>query len=272
MKAPTLGYPARLLNRPLLLLPEHLAALSAMERDRAAGYVEIDDIDQPPAPETLGQIAVIPVCGVLTNSRDWWFCGSSYGDITASFIEAMGDDSVKAIVLRVDSPGGECAGCAEVGDLIYAARGEKPMVAILDPYACSAAYWLASACDLVTIPAAGMSGSIGAIQLHVDVTKMLSNAGIKVTTIQYGDEKSDGYPTTKLSDAALARFQADIDLIGEDFVAAVARNRGLSADAVRATQARAYLGVNGVTAGLVDAVMSPTEAFAELMASLREVD
>jgi signal peptide peptidase SppA len=263
-------YAARLLNRPLLLVPEHISTISSLDRAHSA-YDDREDIGKPPPSETLGQIAVIPVQGILTNARDWWMCGTSYAEITNNLLDALADDAVKAIVLHVDSPGGECAGCAELGDLIYAARGEKPLVAILDAHGCSAAYWLASACDMVTVPAAGYSGSIGAIQLHFDITKMLDQAGIVVTTIQFGDEKADGYPTTKLTDPALARMQADIDMIGEDFVAAIARNRGLSPDKVRATQARAFLGANGVTAGLVDAVMSPTEAFAELMASLREV-
>ena len=109
---------------------------------------------------------------------------------------------------------------------------------------------------------------IGVVGMHVDITGMLDQAGIKVSTFQFGDQKTDSYPTTPITDAAAARFQADIDEMGELFVATVARNRGLSPDAVRATQAATFLGQHGVAAGLADAVMSADDAMMDVIASL----
>jgi ClpP class serine protease len=100
--------------------------------------------------------------------------------------------------------------------------------------------------------------------MHVDITAALEKFGIKVTTIQFGDRKSDSYPTTPLSDTARERFQSDVDLMGEMFVDLVARNRGMAASKVRATQAGCFLGAAGVTAGLADDVLSPDEAFVSL--------
>ena len=266
-----MSYPSRLMNRPLALWEGFLPVMQARLHDGVpAAYLDRVSVEPAAEAETLGDIAIVPVRGMLTNSRDYWFCGSSYAQITTDFLHALHDDSVKAIVLHVDSPGGDVAGCAEVGDLIFASRGTKPIVAVCDATACSAAYWIASAADSLTVPQHGYSGNIGAIALHFDLTKALGNAGVTVTTIRFGAQKGEGYPTTPLTDGAIARMQADVDAMGESFVAAVARNRGLSPKVVRDTEAHAYLGAASVAAGLADAVMSPMEAFAQVMNALHE--
>jgi ClpP class serine protease len=138
-------------------------------------------------------------------------------------------------------------------------------VAIVDENAYSAAYALASAADQIFVPKTGGVGSIGVITMHVDVTKALEEMGIKVTTVQYGSRKSDSYPTTPLSEEARARIQQDIDTMGELFVETVARNRGIAAEKVRATEAGCFLGAAGVEQGLADGVMSPDEALLSLI-------
>jgi ClpP class serine protease len=102
----------------------------------------------------------------------------------------------------------------------------------------------------------------------MDITGMLDKFGVKVTTIQFGDRKSDSYPTTPLSDDARQRMQADVDTMGEMFVNMVARNRGLSPDKVRKTEAGCFLGASGIEQGLVDAVMAPDEAFLTLLETI----
>ena len=101
--------------------------------------------------------------------------------------------------------------------------------------------------------------------MHLDITKMLENFGVKVTTVQYGDQKSDTYPTTPLSDEARARMQADVDVMGEMFVNLVARGRGIDASVVRETEAGCFLGAAAVRVGFADAVMSVEEAFLEII-------
>ncbi len=265
-------YASRLLNRPLAITPGFLNALSAEYAQRRPGaYLDRQTVEHAPA-ETLGQIAIIPVQGLLTNVSNWWDFGMStgYDEITANLHEAFDDDAVDAIILHVDSPGGLCAGCAEVGDLIYASRGRKPIIAAVDSWACSAAYWIASACDMVVLPQHAQAGHVGAVQLHFDITRALDEAGVTVTTIQFGATKTDGYPTTKMTEPAMARIQADVDLIGEAFVAAVARNRGMAIDKVRDTQARSFLGADAVAVGFADALMSPTEAYQSLVTQLQD--
>jgi ClpP class serine protease len=221
--------------------------------------------------DNVAGVAVIPVCGTLVQKLESIrpYSGmQGYDTIRSAFLCALEDPDVQAVVMDIDSGGGECAGLFDLADEIYAARGAKPVWAILSESAYSAAYALASACDVITVPRTGGTGSIGVVACHVDLSKALTSAGLAVTFIQYGARKTDFASEKPLSDAALALFQADVDELGELFVKTVARNRGLSADAVRSTQAATFQGSAGVSLGLADAVMSPDAAFRELIASL----
>ena len=132
----------------------------------------------------------------------------------------------------------------------------------------SAAYALASACEQITVPRTGGTGSVGVICMHLDQSRAIDKAGFAVTIIKYGDRKADGNQFMPLSKEALERFQADVDEMGELFVATVARNRGLSVSVVRNTQATTFLGAAGVEIGFADAVMAPDEAFQSLLNEL----
>lgn len=236
---------------------------------------DCDDPIQRKGYDIVDGIAVIPIIGTLVHRLGTLrpYSGmTGYDGIQQNFLLALEDPSVKAIVFDVDSPGGEVAGCADLADVIYRARGQKPVWAILGESAWSAAYWLASACDRVTVPRTGGTGSIGVICMHVDFSKALSQGGITVTLLHYGARKADGADVAPLSKEARDRFMADITASGELFVATVARNRRLSADAVRAQQATTFQGKNGVVAGLADAVMAPHEAFGALLGLVRSLE
>jgi signal peptide peptidase SppA len=191
-----------------------------------------------------------------------------YDGIRQNFISAMHDERVRALMLEIDSPGGEVAGVFDLADLIYSARGHKPVWAVLNETAYSSAYALASACDRITVPRTGGTGSIGVYWLHCDISQALAKEGIKVTFIKRGSMKTDGAPEIPLSDEALKRFQGEIDQVGELFEATVARNRGLNADKIRDMNAATFLGAEGVSLGLADEVMAPDAAFRALVESL----
>jgi len=238
-------------------------------------YDEWDDGDSSSyeeAPYDLSEgVAVIDVSGTLvqksSNLRP--YSGMlGYNAIRHNFLAALNDKAVKAIVLSIDSPGGEVAGCFDLADLIYKSRSIKPTLAILNEAAYSAAYALASACEQITVPRTGGTGSVGVICMHIDQSKAIDKAGLAVTIIKYGDRKADGNQFNPLSKEALDRFQADVDEMGELFVATVARNRGLSVDVVRKTQATTFLGAACVEIVFADAVMAPDEAFRSLLAEL----
>ncbi|MFM0022183.1 S49 family peptidase [Paraburkholderia azotifigens] len=216
-------------------------------------------------------VAMISVRGTLVQklrSLRPYSGMTGYDGLRQSILSAHADTAVKAIMLDVDSPGGEVAGCFDLVDTIYGLRGDKPMWSILSESAYSAAYAIASATDKIVVPRTGGVGSIGVITMHVDWSKAISNAGIAVTFITYGDRKADFHPEIPLSKEALDAAQADIDAMGELFVNTVARNRNLAPEAVRETQAACYMGANGVSRGLADAVMAPDAALVALLAEL----
>jgi signal peptide peptidase SppA len=221
--------------------------------------------------DLIDGVAVIDVSGTLVQKSSYLrpYSGMlGYNAIRHNFLAALEDKAVRAIALSIDSPGGEVAGCFDMADLIYNSRSKKPTLAILNECAYSAAYALASACEQITVPRTGGTGSVGVICMHIDQSKAIDKAGMAVTIIKYGDRKADGNQFNPLSKEALARFQADVDEMGELFVSTVARNRNLSADVVRETQATTFLGAAGVEIGFADAVMAPDEAFQSLLAEL----
>lgn len=245
----------RFANRPLALLP-------AFARDPYMSR-------KGTAPGLAASVAVIPVMGVLTNDQsDWGWGMQSYGDIRRAYIAALAADDVAAIALLIDSPGGTVAGCFDLADLIFASRGAKPTHAILAETAYSGAYALASAADTISVPRTGGTGSVGVIAMHVDLTGALKQAGVKVTVLRFGDRKALGMPVEPFSDAAHDEVMAEVSFAGELFIDTVARNRGLSASAVRDTEGGCFIGAAGIAAGFADSLAAPDAAFAALLDAL----
>lgn len=285
----------RIFNVPLAIKPEKaeiimaalaerlgVASLTRFNGDAIAlepmAFFDHDEDDparrrarNDPGYDMAGNVAVIPVHGTLVQKTGALrpFSGmTGYDGIRQAFLTAVEDQAVEAIVLDVDSPGGEVAGCFDLVDTIYNARGDKPIHAILNENAFSAAYALASAADRITVPRTGFVGSIGVICMHVDWSQALTDAGLKVTFITYGDRKADGHPEIPLSKEARTSFQQQINTMGELFVETVARNRNIAASVVRDTEAATYLGSAGVELGLADQVAAPDAAFRALLAEL----
>jgi signal peptide peptidase SppA len=221
--------------------------------------------------EVEHEVGIIPVSGTLVHKNGYVgpYSGvTGYDSIRHSFTMAMSDPKVKAIALDIDSPGGEVAGCFDLCDMIYRSRGVKPIMAIVSEVAFSAAYAIASAADIITVPVCGGTGSVGVVACHADYSQRLENEGVKVTMIHYGAKKIDGNEAFPLSDSALGRLQSDVDKMGEMFVRRVARNRGMSVKAVRDTQAGIYMGKDGVDIGFADEVLAPEHAFEALVDSI----
>ena len=206
-------------------------------------------------------VAIIPIHGSLINRF-----GQCYGYVTGyNFIRrqrdaAMADPDVTAIVYDVNSGGGEAAGCFELADESFALRGTKPTISVVDSACYSAAYALASTSDQVVVTPTGGAGSVGVYTMHVDMSKMLENWGLEITLIHAGEHKVDGHPYAELPDDVRADMQKSVDATYNKFVESVARNRNLSVEAVKDTQARCYSADDALALGLIDSVASPLEA------------
>lgn len=206
-------------------------------------------------------VAIIPVHGSLINRF-----GSSYSFLTGyNFIRAQHnaallDPDVTHIIHDHNSYGGEAAGCFELCDDIYASRGTKPIVAVVDSNCYSASYALASAADKIIVTPSSGVGSIGVVAMHISMSKMLKEIGVEITFIHSGDHKVDGNPYESLSPEVKADIQKGVDKSRANFVAKVARNRGIDAKIVYDTEARTYRADDALNIGLIDAVAAPAAA------------
>jgi signal peptide peptidase SppA len=222
-------------------------------------------------PPVNGKIAVIPIHGTLVRRTSGLEAESglvSYTGIAAQLDAALASPDVAAILLDVDSPGGESGGVFDLAARIRAAAQIKPVWAVANDMAFSAAYLLASAASRVFVARTGGVGSIGVIAMHVDQSVKDANDGIRYTAVFAGERKNDLNPHAPISDAAQAALQTEVDRIYGLFIETVALHRGLDADAVRATEAGLFFGLDAVVAGLADDMGSFDEALAQLTQSL----
>lgn len=208
---------------------------------------------------TSGAVAVIPVYGpisarmsLMSNSSG----GTSLDDLTGSIDSALADPSIDAIVLEVDSPGGTVDGVPEAAAKIRGARGQKPIYAIANTMAASAAYWLAAQAEQVFVTKSGSVGSIGIFAAHHDMSAAYEQAGEKVTLVSAGKFKTEGNEYEPLSDEAKAAIQSQVDVFYGMFTSDVAKGRGVSVDAVRSNfgQGRVVLANDALAAGMVDGI------------------
>lgn len=218
-------------------------------------------------------IAVIPIHGTLLNRfNSSWGYVTGYNFIRWQLNAALDDDDVETIVLDVNSPGGEVAGCLELSNTIFEAREIKPILAVVDSLMASAALVLGSAATKVYITPSGKAGSAGVIAMHVDQSKAMDEWGLKISLIFAGAHKADGNPFEPLPDDVRAAVQASVDKAYVQLCDLVARNRGLDSQSIRDTEARVYRADEALEQKLVDAIKTPAEAVAAFLGELGDDD
>lgn len=286
---------ARVFNTPLLVHPQKLDAIISGLGQRLLGtdspLIEVAGRQISVADPSLLQpgmfstrkgaraergyavtdgVAIIAMSGALVHRSQFLMADSTYlqgyNDLAADLEDAMGNGDVHAILIVSDSPGGEVQGVFELAARIMEMRGRKPIYAIADGMAASAAYLVGSAADQVAITSTGYAGSIGVVMRHVDLSRALANDGIAVTHIFAGAHKIDGNPFEPLPKDVRADLQADIEGLYTMFVDAVAQQRGIPAQAVRDTRAATFRGDAAVKAGLVNRVATTDQLITELAA------
>lgn len=213
---------------------------------------------QPAQPVTIG---VLPIVGVIAQRAGDWYGDTSTDRLGERFDELVASDKVDAIVLDVDSPGGIVSGTPELAAKVFAARGVKPITAVVNSDMASAAYWIGSAAGDVAITPSGMAGSIGVLMLHTDWSKALEEAGIRPTYVFAGQYKVEGNSYEPLAQEARDEFQRAVDYYYDLFTAAVARHRGATPKQVRSDfgQGRMMEAKPAVAAGLADRVATLEE-------------
>ena len=182
--------------------------------------------------------------------------GTSVEGFRERFRHALASDQVGSILLDVDSPGGNVDGVEELAAEVFASRGEKPIVAVANTMAGSAAYYIASQADELVVTPSGQVGSIGVFAAHEDISEALAEEGRKITLISAGRFKVEGNPFEPLTEEAMASIQQSVDGHYDAFVDAVARGRGVKASAVRNGfgEGRVVAAKDAVAEGMADRV------------------
>ena len=208
-------------------------------------------------------IAVLPVTGTLVHRLGGMrpFSGmTGYDGIVACLQQAMADSQVRGILLDIDSPGGQAAGAFDCADMIYRLRQQKPVWALCNDTACSAAMLLASACSRRLVTQTSRIGSIGVMMSHVSYAGHLAQAGVDITLIYAGAHKVDGNQFEALPAEVRQDMQQRIDAARRMFAEKVAMYTGLSVDAVTGTEAAVFEGQSGIEAGLAGELINASDA------------
>lgn len=270
-------------NRPLAMEPEAASWLARAIQDRdfdaplliggeASQYIGVRDSEKA-CRVTEDGIAIVPIAGALLDRGGWlggsWW-GVSYETLTEQMRLLGKDSGVKAVLLDINSGGGMVAGLWECCEAVIGLDKRKPVYALAQNAAYSAAYALGCSARELHVTSAGGVGSIGVVMIHASMARLYESAGIDVTLITAGEHKTDGSPFRALGHGARSEMSEAVDEAYDDFAAHVAKRRtGLDAEAVRATEARLYAGARAVSARLADSVKSIDEMLAHIRAELK---
>ena len=278
------------LTTPWALMPERLQAMSGILTRWSAG--------EPPNDETLFQvntdrlirdtrkqmaaaskgtgIAVLPLYGVVTQRGNMVDDISGPGStstqqFTSILRQMLTDDTVGQILIDIDSPGASVYGVSELASEIVKARAQKPVIAVANSLAASAAYWIGCSASEFYVTPGGEVGSIGVWQAHFDYSKALEEEGVKPTLISAGKFKVEGNPYVPLDEQAQAFMQSRVDDYYNAFVEAVAVGRGVSISDVRDGMGEGrVLGADAALAmNMVDGISTFDEVLAKMQSSIK---
>lgn len=275
------------LTTPWALMPERLQAMTTVLTRWSS--------DEPPSDETLFQlnadrvlrdtrkqfaaanagagIAVLPLYGVVTQRGNMVDDISGPGStstqkFTSALRQVLADDTVGQILIDIDSPGGSVYGVAELATEIVKARAQKPVVAVANSLAASAAYWIGCSAGEFYVTPGGEVGSIGVWQAHFDYSKALEEEGVKPTLISAGKFKVEGNPYVPLDPEAQAFMQSRVDDYYNAFIKAVAKGRGVSVADVRDGMGEGR--VLGADAALAAKMVDGVATFDDVLAKMQK--
>ena len=209
-----------------------------------------------------GGVGIIHISGIISRHADMFasFLGmgsAAIENIAKDFQSLLDNEEIKSIILDFDTPGGAITGVNELAEIIYNARGIKPIKAYVTGMACSAGYFLAAACDEIIIDEMGSVGSIGVMR----VVSKQNDKSVIFKSSQSPMKNIDGE-----SEQGRAEYQAKVDYLASIFIDKVAKYRGITADEVinRGNKGGVLVGAVAVTAGLADRLGSMDSLIEEL--------
>jgi len=266
-------------STPWAMLPAKMHELISVLEYRATGHqftaeeirARIGDGGGTPAASKQGNVVLIPVHGVIAhhmNSMAESSGGTSCERIGAMIDLVAADPNIPTILYSFDTPGGTVTGVQELADKMFALRGRKKQIAMIDGMAASAGYWLASQCDEIVCLPTGQAGSIGVLwPPHLNISGSLEKAGDEVTMISAGKYKTEWNPYERPSEEAKAEKKAQADVFYQMFLKHVARGRDVTPGAVENGygQGRMLFAKAAKAANLIDRIATMDEVMGKLV-------
>lgn len=223
-------------------------------------------------PVREGATAILAVDGMLTPKGGYQ--GTSTVQLANRVREFAADAKIGAVILNVSSPGGLVWGTRECGDAIFEARQVKPVVAVANPYAFSAAHWIACQASAFYASPSADVGSVGVRMGHTDMSGLEEKIGMRTTLVASHPDKVAGHPYAPLDEDARADMQAEVDEAAAEFIAAIARGRTMRASEVPAVHGtgKTFSAKRAAAAGAIDGVMTLREVVARYGSSRSRLD
>ena len=266
-------------NHPWAIIPAKLVAIRELITIRANGHkftpeeiAERLEVEPHAAINRKQQqatgVAVLPIVGTIIHRGNMLTQSSgaaSIQHITQQFRAALKNPDIGAIVFDIDSPGGSVAGVETLSKEIYSARGTKPIIAVANDLAASAAYWIGTAADELVVTPTAQVGSIGVLAMHEDISEAMATEGVKVNLIHAGKYKVEGNPFEPLTDEARADIQSMVDMYYDMFISAISRNRGAAKADIRSGygEGRVVGAKQAVKLGMADRISTLDDVIAK---------
>ena len=214
-------------------------------------------MDRVHNPGGHSRVALVMASGAISEGRSRSTPGDGLILGSETIIKALRDarerSSVKAIVLRIDSPGGSASASDEIWHEVERCRETKPVVASMSDYAASGGYYIAVGADSIVAEPGTITGSIGVFGGKLNVLGLYRKLGLNVETVVHGEHAEMFSPFRDFTPEEARRFQASIDGVYHTFVGRVADGRGLEADEVeQSAQGRVWSGIAAADHALVD--------------------
>lgn len=210
-------------------------------------------------PIPTGNIAVIPITGVIRSGDGGYGSTASAQKIVAWIENAEEDEKIKAIILDINSGGGSAVGSDEIAQAVK--KAEKPTVAVIREVGASGAYWIASAADKIYANRMSITGSIGVLGSYIEIAGLIEHYNMTYRRLVSGEYKDLGSPLKELTNDEELILQMALDKIHGFFIDSVAENRNLSVEKVREIATGKFLlGIEALELGLVDELGNKKDA------------
>jgi protease-4 len=204
--------------------------------------------------ESQPKVGLIRIEGTITD----------YLDTVSIISQATKDDSIKAVVIDVDSPGGAVGASQEIYRAIEKLREKKPVVVSMGNVAASGGYYISVPANVIYANPGTITGSIGVIIQHIDVSEILNKFGVKVNTIKSGANKDILYPAKPLLPEQKELLEKTVMDVYDQFLDAIVKYRPIKKDVLKSyADGRVFSGNEAKALGLVDKIGNIQDAISE---------